>query len=503
MPGEADVDSGLRDALAHAVAPMDGRHAGIFLAQQIAIGDVKADFDRKVTRCEDRAFRTNEVFWADVIGEKIRANTVVELQDFVLTEWIPRSPGTFHTDWAARARQEAWRYLIPDKVIYEMRRGNQPISQTAIADAYRDLRKHTGRRTVVFSPDGKRSMIEGGVGCVRLQPVQLRDGEFWLLGATSSGVGHEGLIVALNNELYQDVIGEVASGGLHCESLVGHLRFARKLEAIDFGEGIPKLCMEVEQITRKARGLFKRRPKPSCLICAAVGFKSNYEGESRLYATYATFDSNSKLSLQDAVDWLDGEYIQGMYAGAVVADFDEQSSRFPGAVFGLMKIMRGSINVADANNVVLSVADGRAAAIVARAIERAEFIKMEVHSMTMKTVNIGNNNQISAPITIADTIQGSFNAIASLKEDDQAKELLSQLVKTVAELGPKVPEANAKSLARDADDVVREATGPEPRPEVCRSFLGRMSKAAKAIGAVAAPVATVVAALLKFYSGSD
>ncbi|SIO49585.1 hypothetical protein SAMN05443247_06490 [Bradyrhizobium erythrophlei] len=512
MSNDLEVESELQNALAHAVAPMRGQDCANFLAEQVAVGEVKADFDRTPAQSKDRAFQTNRYFWSDVIAEKIRANTVVELRDFVLTEWIPRSPGTFHTGRARDARREAWSHRIPDRVIQNVRRHDEFISNRIVFNpmskrglghdiAFPRNKIRSGDPPVVFSPDGKLSMIEGGIGCVRLQPVQLRNGECWLLGATSSGVAHEGLIVALNDNLYQDVIEDVASGGLRCERLIGQLRFARTLEAIDFTTGIPKLYLEVDQIDRKPLGLFRRRQKQSCLICAAVGFKSNYEGKSRLYATYASFYSDSKLSLRNAVDWMDEEYIRGMYTGAVVADFDEQSSRFPGAVFGLMKIMRGTINVADANRIVLSVADEWAAERVAKAIERTNSINMEVHSMTiMKTVKIGNNNQISAPITIADTIQGSFNAIASSKEDDQTKALLSQLVRAVAELGPNIPEADAKSLARDADDVVREATGSEPRREVCRSFLNRMGKAAKAIGSVAAPVATVVAAILKFYS---
>ncbi len=509
MSDDSEVESGLQNALAHAIAPMHRHDCAKFLAEQIAVGEVKADFDRTPAQSKDRAFQTNTDFWSEVIAEKIRANTVVELRDFVLTEWIPRSPGTFHTDRARDARREAWKHRLPHSVVQNARRYDQFISNSIVfnrAPVGRDIAFHRGKirdddPTVVFSPNGKLSMIEGGIGCVRLQPVKLYNGECWLLGATSSNVTHEGLIVSLNDKLYQDVIEDVASGGLRCERLIGQLRFARKLDAVDFATGVPQLYLEVDQIVRKPLGLFRRRQKESCLICAAVGFKSNFEGKDRLYATYASFYSDSKSSLRNAVDWMDEEYIRGMYTGAVVADFDEQSSRFPGAVFGLMKIMRGTINVADANRIVISVADEWVAERVAMAIERTNSINMEVHSMTiMKTVKIGNNNQISAPITIADTIQGSFNAIVSSKEDDQTKALLSQLVRAVAELGPNIPETDAKSLARDADDVVKEATGPEPRREVCRSFLDRMGKAAKAIGAVAAPVATVVAAILKFYS---
>ena len=291
------------------------------------------------------------------------------------------------------------------------------------------------------------------------------------------------------------MIEEVASGGLKCKSLIGRLRFATNLDAVDYYMGIPKLYLEVEKLTRSTS------EDVSCLVCATVGFRSSFEGAPRLYATYATFDSDDRSSLRDAIDWMEEEYIQGMYDGTVVTDFDEQSSRFAGAPFGLMKIMKGTINVAAANEIVVSVADKWGAEWLAKAVERSALVRMEVQQMTMKTINVGSNAQVSAPIVIADTIEGSFNTIAASKQDNEVKNLLSQLLMAVADLGPKIPESSAKSLARDADDVVKEAASAEPRPEVCKGFLDRLGKAARAIGAVAAPVATVVAALLEYYSG--
>ena len=262
------------------------------------------------------------------------------------------------------------------------------------------------------------------------------------------------------------------------------------------------MYVEIEKIKVKER-LLVRRTTASCLVCAAVGFESAYEGRNSLYATYSSFVSGNKSSLNDAVEWMDKEYVRGFYGGKVVTDFDEQSSRFSGAVFGLTKIMKDGININDARKLMLSISDELAAKNVVEAIERVKSVTIErVENMTMKTVTIGDNNTISAPITIADQIQGSFNTISKSDQDDRAKELLRRLVRAVAEISPQIPSADAKSLARDADDVVREGAASEPRKEVCSSLLQRIAKAATAIGAVAAPVATVAAALIKLYSGS-
>jgi hypothetical protein len=500
--GGSEGDERFERHLSRAVAPMRPRDAASYIEGQIGIAEIRSEIDETPTSDKDRAYRTNDAIWQDIISEKIRANTVIHLEEFVLTEWIPWSPGTFHTRAAADARREAWDYRIPDEIIREAQRGMQPLPNALPFNFHGIV--PSSRDTIVFDPRGKLSMIQGGVGCVRLQPVDLRAREFWLIGATSSLVAHEGIVVAVNSDQYDEIIGDISSGGLQCNKITGRLRFARDLEHLDFRSGIPKLYLEAENIDRKPMTWLKRRTKPSCLVCAAAAFESSYEGSSKLYATYANFNSDSKSSLNGAVEWMEEEYVRGMFRGTVVADFDEQSTRFSGAVFGLGKVMRDGIHLPDAAKLVLSVSDDRAMKRITSAIERMKSLTIErVGIMTMKTVTIGDNNTINAPITIADLIQGSFNAIKQSDEDSATKDLLEKLVRTVADIGPKIPEADAKSLARDADDVVKEATASEPRKEVCTSLLQRITKAAKAMGAVAAPLAAVAVPLIKLYSGAE
>jgi hypothetical protein len=488
------IDRKLTKDLHRALAPLRSEAAGDYITRQIGVAEFRSQIDNTPTKEKDKTYKDNKHFWRDVISGRLKANTVISLTDFALTEWVPWAPGAFHADGAENARAVAWRHRLSNNIV----------------DPRRELYMHLHSNVpgpdsdfVIFAPEGKLSMIQGGVGCMRLQSVELRSREeVWLMGATSSSIVHEGILLAMNNDLYNRLIDDISSGGLRCERIIGRIRFARNLDQLVFRTKIPKVYVEIERIEVKPKRLFMGRSAVSCLVCAAVGFESAYEGRNRLYVTYASFSSDNKSSLDDAVEWMDREYVRGFYGGKIVTDFDEQSSRFSGAVFGLSKVMKDGININDARKLMISISEQWSAERVIEAIERAKSITIErVENMTMKTVRIGNNNTISAPITIADQIQGSFHAISKSNQDSETKEILERLVRAVAELSPLLPAADAKSLARDTDDVVREATASEPRKEVCKSLLERISKAATAVGEIAAPVATVVAALIKLYSG--
>jgi hypothetical protein len=135
--GPRDVDRELRTDLAHAVAPLGRQNSYTFIADQVAIGELRANIDRTTPISNDLSFRTNEDFWANVIGENIRANSVVELRNFILTECIPRSPGTFHTPNARVAREHAWHHRMSEEVLDSIRDDDAcaMISQTRITEA--------------------------------------------------------------------------------------------------------------------------------------------------------------------------------------------------------------------------------------------------------------------------------------------------------------------------------------------------------------------------------
>lgn len=502
----------LRDSVARAEIP-DVRpdQAVDFIVEHLATSEYRSGIDDVASVQADRIYEDNSRLWRELLDGTIRANTVVKLRNFTLTEWVPRSPGIFHTVNAMRARDEAWRYRLSED---DLRFGVGRFSPMSQAELFRRRRyaeknarkinRSSSNNPVVFAPKGKLSMIQGGIGCVRLQPLELRREMFWLWGATSSKIVHEGIPVAIRDEQYNKLANEVINGGLTCD-IIGRLRYIRSSGYLEYGQNVPRCYLEVETISLYDSGA-KRFPlfnlgtsqkKPSCLVCVAVSFE---HADSSLCATYASFESDKRESFEQAIEWMDKEYVGRLYGGRIVTDFDETASPFSDVLFCLKDVMNGTI-AKGASRLVFSVDQGYYAERIARAVEAARSITIErVSAMTTKIIKIGPNATVSAPITIADSIENSFNAIKDASERGELKVLLEDFLKAIASISSLIPEKESKGLARDASDMVREATSEEPRSDVCRTLLDRISRTAVALGAVAVPLSNCVTALLKFFS---
>jgi hypothetical protein len=126
--------------------------------------------------------------------------------------------------------------------------------------------------------------------------------------------------------------------------------------------------------------------------------------------------------------------------------------------------------------------------------------RKEVKNVTkqVKTIKIGGKAEINAPVTIADTIQNSFNTLAESKVNDDLKTLLDELLKAVTEANNQVPSDKAeegKRMARDAKMLIEEAVSSEPRRQWYEISLDGLLKAATNIGKLAGPVVTIVGKL--------
>jgi hypothetical protein len=62
-----------------------------------------------------QSFTTDEAFWNEVLERRIGTGTAVELKEFVLSPWVPRSPGTYWKTESQAFRQAAERYVIDTK----------------------------------------------------------------------------------------------------------------------------------------------------------------------------------------------------------------------------------------------------------------------------------------------------------------------------------------------------------------------------------------------------
>ncbi len=137
------------------------------------------------------SFSTNEEIWQEIIADRLLPGCRITLDRFRVFSWFPRSPGLYHTDEAEWAREAAYSHLHTGL-------GMSP-----------EVRDHAAAReaggpdyTTVFTPAGKQSMLEGGIGCIRLNPIALDGEDHWLMSATSDGVAHSGFPLAVPFRLH-------------------------------------------------------------------------------------------------------------------------------------------------------------------------------------------------------------------------------------------------------------------------------------------------------------
>lgn len=115
-----------------------------------------------------------------------------------------------------------------------------------------------------------------------------------------------------------------------------------------------------------------------------------------------------------------------------------------------------------------------------------------------KVIEIGANAQVSAPVVIADSIENSFNALAKSNINDETKALLEQLLKAINEINKQVTPENAESaesMARDVENLVKEATSAKPRRKWYEVSVDGLKQAATNIGEVATPVIEILGKL--------
>ena len=279
-------------------------------------------------------FRGNEPLWNAILGdEKLTENSTVELYGFWISEWLPLRPGLFHTSEAKSQREialsSAW--STPDD-----RDMPSPIKKWLSSQP---------EGTMVFPPDAKTAMIAGGIGCVRLKPLQGRSASRWLMGASSSRIVHEGVPLALDDPTRDRIINDVRRhGGLRC-SVRGVLRFVPSDDALaaTYARRVPQLYLEATDVTP----LDDEAP-PGVEVSAVVTFVNRSEERPRLNAGYATFVAGKAGEIEAASEWLAETYVGQSYNGKVLTDFDEQTGHFAGATFSLARLLEGSVDRDDA-----------------------------------------------------------------------------------------------------------------------------------------------------------
>lgn len=286
---------------------------------------------------KDRQYFRTEEFWKDVLNEKLGAERLVTLDQMRLFEWFPRNPGLFHTDEARFARAEAENHIRNiEERDYEAFRSDAdaPPDHAALIRAVTGGKGPT--RTQIFTPRGKLSMLQGGIGCVRLQPALLDDGSrAWFMSATSTTAPDEGIPLLVPDSLYQLNIDRIRDVGFATVRLRGRTRFIaeRFTDLYAVRAGIPRLYVEVEEIEDAGPDL------DYGLVSVAASFVAEIDGQTSIYAAYVTFDPGFKDARANAARWMREEYVKGYYKGEVLTDFDQQRPTISKTLFSLNEVL--------------------------------------------------------------------------------------------------------------------------------------------------------------------
>jgi hypothetical protein len=276
----------------------------------------------------DRTFYSNESIWRDILDEKlIRTDINITLDSFFLFQWFPRTPGLFHTSAGRKAREEARSHIIS-----------------------------TDNDLTVYDPYGKRSMLEGGIGNLRLKPIPLSDSEYYFVSASSTAEAHEGVPVAIPSILFNQHIDEIVERGAVARKITGKIvTIPDELSSLYTGyRGVPKVYLKIHDIAPDTKGLTTKIIGVN--VTAAVSFISEFEGERNVYATYASFDPSDRASLEQSIKWIEEEYVNNKYSGRIITDFDAVTSRFTNVPFSLGNVMNLSLQAADLNDLHLPYA---------------------------------------------------------------------------------------------------------------------------------------------------
>ncbi|TCA64076.1 hypothetical protein E0H62_33700 [Rhizobium leguminosarum bv. viciae] len=285
----------------------------------------------------DRVYDNSGAFWADVYDESLRTGKNVKLDGFRVFEWVPRNPGLyFHPQakWQRQAAQDNLMHIHEADFDAYARAADAPADH---AEIFRQLTKsdEPGRK-LIYTPRGKVLMLEGGLGCIRLKPVEFKQGgTYWWMGATSTLAPDEGIPIALPDHLYRQMIDEIVERGYATADVTASIEFVPDEYTDHFGKyyGIPRLYLKVQEVQRSSyAGGYG-------LVSVAASFVSDFEGDPGIYATYVTFEPSTKGARRSAATWLEEEYVKGLHRGHILTDFDQQSPAFGNRLFGLDDIL--------------------------------------------------------------------------------------------------------------------------------------------------------------------
>jgi hypothetical protein len=270
-------------------------------------------------------YTDNLEYWKDAARNVLFSGKTIQLNGFWVSEWVPFSPGQYFTVEAEQSREIARRFFNPE---------------------YHE-----------YVPLGKTRMVLGGIGCLRFLPRQVSHKEVFVLGASSSGVMHEGVPLTCEQDIYHYLAKYLKeAGGVLCD-IQGFARLLPSdISGLKFTSGVEKYCIHIREIR------IREIAKPDSILCTAqvlfptLRFRDDYFGDAHSKSllkswSFASFRpgveaSPSGKTLGQAVNWLK-DYVNRHSEGApILSDFDEVQNHFTNPIeFPLTAIKQGKINL--------------------------------------------------------------------------------------------------------------------------------------------------------------
>jgi hypothetical protein len=403
----------------------------------------------KKSKHKDLEFNSNEEFWKHLINNKAYVDQFVTLSEFYLTEWLPMSPGLFHTDEAVHNRRAAERYIVRDDYAQHIK--DLPLLKQLKSSPNIPIKN---RVAIELDPRGKMSMVQGGIGSLRLQPKKILNEErMFLLGASSNGICHEGIPIVVPSNVYHKFIDQIKSDcGILCK-LTGRLLILPTDDLpVKYNREIPKYCVFVEEIKN-----VKRSDPKDILVSIAIAYSRNLKEIKHKEWSFVSFNPDSKdRELLYSVEWLHDYARRYSHVDnpLVMSDFDEFRQHFEKIDFSLKDVANGTIDLA-------------------KLAQYEDFLQLKI-------INIMGdyfNNISNATIINKSTVQNAFNKVKE-KTDETTAAALAQIADHIE-----------KSGNREAGEVFNafseELQKPEPKKSLLKSFWDGITTVLPTVSAIA------------------
>jgi hypothetical protein len=380
----------------------------------------------------DRTYRHNQAFWADALSAAHYPGANIILQDFHITEWLPFAPGRYFTDWAGQQRDSASRYIATDR------------------DEY--------------TPEGKASMVRGGIGAIRLGEKQVGSELMYFLGASSNGIAHQGIPIALPNSEYKRVIHAIKDRGGCRARLVGTLRtITDELPQLHYARSIPRYCF----FTEEAQPGKPSAPK-ELLTTTAIMFGLDKEPHERWNYirtddpslvdkswTFCSFDPGaSKTAAQTAASWLYDYATRYSHKDPkILTDFDEHYALFTCPVeFPLRDIVRGEVDWETLR--------------AYNKLEAGSYIETYIGTYIKEQTNVaGDNINVHGSgntVVNRSTVNNAFNRVKAAHSEDIAKALL--------DVEAAINKSGNNDAAENFESFSDELAKPEPKKSLLKTL---------------------------------